>query len=536
MLSPEGQVIQSMFQIISKESEQVDFILKPGQRAYDENKTRKDLIPKSRQEGFSSLGIGYQVVDCLTKYGSRCVLISHESKATQRLLDRARYYLNHIKGPEANMGRTSRNELYFKETESTYYIGTAGAKAFGRGDTITHLHISEYAWWESDALEKVAGLFQAVPKSGTIRIESTGNGRNNDFYYMCMNAKDLGYKVHFHPWYKTPEYTLRPSEKWVPRGFEDYFQDVKTKYDLSDGQMYWYWVKLLEFRMDLKYLQQEYPSSLEECFQATGGAVFPNIKRSFSPDWKWKRDGQTGIRYEYMEGHPNDENHYILGADPAGGTGNDDSAIIGICVESLEQVLEFYNNQIDPIGFAFILMRLGFRYNKAFLVPEANKHGHAIVPVLQREYPTQRLYKRAIPQSGDIKYGYMTTEITKNALVGKMLECLDLGLAIYGEETFKQLRSFEEDPDNQGKYEGRPKDDLTMAFGMACVGLAQKYKYRLDKELTGQLFKKPQETFEGVNLMYMTYDEIFPHRPGDRPLRGEQKALPSLSSMLKQRL
>jgi hypothetical protein len=38
-----------------------------------------------------------------------------------------------------------------------FYIGTAGARKFGRGDTITDLHCSEVAFWEN-AKELTAGL------------------------------------------------------------------------------------------------------------------------------------------------------------------------------------------------------------------------------------------------------------------------------------------------------------------------------------------------------------------------------------------
>lgn len=526
-LTPQAQVIEGMFCIIDKQGNEVDFRLNPSQRLYDLKRTHRDLIPKARQKGFSSLGIAYQTVDCLTKYGTRSVLISHEARSTQRLLDKARYYLEHVKGPKPELGRHSRNEFFFPKTESTYYIGTAGAKAFGRGDTITHLHISEYAWWESDALEKVAGLFQAVPLGGTIRIESTGNGRNNDFYYMCMNANDLGYGVHFRSWWEDPEYSLQASGPWEPRGFEHYFQDMQSAFGLTDDQLYWYWVKLLEFRLDLKFMQQEYPSTLEECFQATGGAVFPNIHRVVIPKWEWRRDQETGIRYERHSDHPQPNKTYILGGDPSGGTGNDNASLEVFSLEDLEQVAEFFNNGIDPVGFAYLMMRFGFFYNTAFLVPEANKHGAAVVPVLRKEYPTTRLYKRHIPRSGEIKYGFMTTENTKNAMVGSIIECLDMGLIIHSLQLEKELRGFEEDPDHPGKYEGHP-DDCVIALGLACIGIFKYYHRRIQREIVVE-HPAYNETYEGVNLMYYTYDEIFSKR--DRPRRGFQP-LPDRQSML----
>lgn len=289
-MTPEALVIENLFQIQDKHKQTVDFKLNPSQRKYDAQRTNRDIICKPRQKGFSSFRVAVQTVKCLGEVNTRAVLISHEAKSTQRLLDKARFYIEHMNSDaKPELGRHNRNEFYFPRTESTFYIGTAGAGALGRGDTITDLHISEYAWWESDALEHVAGIFQSVPISGTICIESTGHGRANDFFYMVKNHRSLGYNVFFVGWWEDDEYQIQVPEqlvgRWTPVGFERYFDEMADKYKLSEAQLYWYWIKLNEFRRDLKYMQQEYPSSLMECFQATGGAVFPNAKQVETAEW-----------------------------------------------------------------------------------------------------------------------------------------------------------------------------------------------------------------------------------------------------------
>lgn len=311
-LTPEAQAIESTFWILPKMGPKQRFVLNEAQKEYDSIRSSRDIITKCRQKGFSSVGIGYEVVDCLGKEGTRAVLISHEAKSTQRLLDKAAFYLKYMSIEHqvrdyetgdilssteiplnVDLGRHSRQEFYFPKTESTFYIGTAGARAFGRGDTITHLHISEYAWWESDALRQVSGLLQAVPLGGTIRYESTGNGRANDFYYICENAERLGYQLYFRPWWKDNEYELDPKPGWNPDGFEHYFQDMRLEYHLTESQLYWYWMKLLEFRTNLPTMQQEYPSRLDECFSATGGSVFPNMEYLKDERWIWERIALT---------------------------------------------------------------------------------------------------------------------------------------------------------------------------------------------------------------------------------------------------
>ena len=504
-LTPEAKAIESLFYIQNKRGMRVPFRLNPSQRAYDLQRTKKDIIAKARQKGFSSLGIAYQVIDCLGKEGTRAVLISHEARATQRLLDRARFYLKHINGPEPVLGRHSRNELYFPKTESSLYIGTAGSKAFGRGDTITHLHISEYAWWESDALKQVAGLFQAVPKDGIIRIESTGNGRKNDYYFMCQHAEELGYNLFFRAWWQDEEYTLIPKHSWTPVGFEKYFQDMKTKYNLNENQLYWYWVKLLEFRQNLNLMQQEYPSCLEECFQATGGSVFPKVERAETRYWTWSI--KHTYRVEYLSNHPSKNMTYVIGADPSGGTGHDDAACQIICLETLEQVLEFAYNQIDPVDFAYLLCSFGFEYNTAFITCESNNHGIATHSILYKKYPLTKIYKRRMPTGryGKPVYGFATTQNSKAGLIGSIHECMQLGLLLYGKKTIHELQTFEETP--EGRLEG-PSDNLVIALGLACTGYFkyERFKNRLDKP---EGLKHSRLSNLNQNYMYFTFDEIF---------------------------
>ena len=501
MLSNEGRAIQALFHIINKDGHQVPFSLNESQLAYDTVKTPRDLIPKARQKGFSSYGVALQVIKCLGVPGTRAVLISHEAGATQRLLDKAQFYLKHINGPKAELGRNSRNELYFPKNESTYYIGTAGARAFGRGDTITDLHISEYAWWENTGLRHIAGLMQAVPESGSVRIESTGNGMANDFFYMCTNAEKLGYSVFFRSWHDDDEYKRKiPERGWFPEGFETYFQDMKLRYSLKEEQLYWYWLKLLEFRLDLKMMQQEYPSSLDECFQATGGAIFANVTQTPSQHWAWSL--LEGRRIESLSTHPKKDYTYVIGADPSGGTGNDEAGAQIICLDTLEQVLEYGDKNIDPVEFGYFLITLGLRYNEAFIVCESNNHGIATHSILKKHYPLMKIYKELVPKSGVTKYGYITSENSKHNLVGKIKEAQELGLTFYAKGTCDEMRAFHEDPES-GKM-GAPSDNRVIALGMGCVGVFKYLHYR--KDLTPPPPKRVYIPGSGMNV---TFEQIF---------------------------
>ena len=122
--------------------------------------------------------------------------------------------LSRIEGAKPMIGSSNMNEISFKKTNSVLYIGTAGNQDFAVGDTITNLHASECSRWQNPA-QLLQGLFQAIPPSGEIIIESTGHGVGNWFHKACLRAASgQGFKLHFLPWNREPAYqkALSPEE------------------------------------------------------------------------------------------------------------------------------------------------------------------------------------------------------------------------------------------------------------------------------------------------------------------------------------
>lgn len=503
-MNPERKAIESLFYIQDKEGTKVPYKLNHAQGFLDDQDNpygrTRIIIAKARQKGFTSVICGKFGIRCMGREGIRSAVVSHEASATQRILDRVNYYLNNMEGPEPVFGRHSRTEMFFQKTQSSYYIGTAGANAFGRGDTITDLHCSEYAWWE-DPVKHSAGLFQAVPHSGRIYIESTGNGRSNDFYYIWKHADDMGYTRLFYPWYADSEYSL-PLEgtKWKPDTprHNPYLLDIQKSHKLSDQQMCWYENKLRELREDIGQMQQEYPSTPEECFQATGGAIFNNVHLTVSP--LWSTENFEGYYVSKLKGHPVKDYTYVLGADPSGGTGNDDAAAVVFCAETHEQVFELYNNHINPIDFADLICRIAIHYNDAYVIPESNNHGAAVVPYLCTNYKRHKIYKRSFgTKTTRPLYGWNNTQTTKHAIVGTTQESIP-DLILHGVQTVKELEAFEEDKD--GRMSAK-SDNLVIATCLATLGL-KRFEY-LRKE---HLRPVVQQEKKITNFLTYTLDDV----------------------------
>lgn len=506
-MSKEREAIEALFFIQNKEGVKVPFKFTHAQAFLDTednpNSRARIIVAKARQKGFTSSIAGKFGVRCMGKEGTHAAIVSHESNSTQRILDRIDYYLKTMEGPKPIFGRHSRMEMYFEKTASSLYIGTAGSKAFGRGDTITDLHCSEYAWWE-DPVKHSAGLFQAVPYTGRIYIESTGNGRNNDFYYIWEHADEMGYKRLFYPWYADQEYSLelpKGKSSWKPDTprHNPYMLEIRNKFKLSDSQMQWYETKLRELREDLALMQQEYPCEAEECFQATGGAVFGDIELAFNP--MWQNANFEGYYVSKLIDHPKKGFTYVIGGDPSGGTGHDDAAFNIFCAETLEQVFEFFNNRANPIVFGELLCKAGKAYNNAFIVPEANNHGAAVVPYLKENYPKSKIFKRSYgTKTAQPIYGWQNTQNTKHAIVGAVQEMLP-ELTLYGIQTVKEMKAFEEDVEGRMRAKS---DNLVIATCLTVLGL-QKYSYLREQ----YLMPPPQKEIKKItNYLTYTFEDV----------------------------
>jgi len=193
--------IEKELMIIDKKTDVVPFVLKTAQSDFLSNITGRDCILKARQLGFSSLILAILTSRFLLKDNQRLVVVSHEADATQRLMDRVKFYIKSFEDKNKTkiaLKYNSRSEIVNQLNNSTFYIGTAESKSFGRGDTITGLHLSEFAFY-SNPEAILSGVLQALTPDGLCFIESTANGFNffKDFYDRSV-ANETGFKTHFY--------------------------------------------------------------------------------------------------------------------------------------------------------------------------------------------------------------------------------------------------------------------------------------------------------------------------------------------------
>ena len=515
--SPWRAIIESMFRIVPKPPDvdegDVDDLLEAGsvnavpfklnwaQADLDRNMTRRNLVPKARQLGISSYMLGRFTAKGMALNNRRMVLISHEKEATKRLLQRAHYFIQNLEAEgvgvefELDTHRLSKLEIIFKDTGSWFFIGTAGSDDFSRGDTITDLHGSEVAYWP-DAEGLTRALMGSCAPASEVTFESTGNGVANDFA-VRVNKSLRGlshWTTHFYPWHLHPEYIAGGSDENALRLLGDLREELEeptlvADFGLSPQRLLWRRFKLDDMNGDLVGFHQEFPMTVEECFQSTGQTIFRRVTYEPLGPEKWQILRGAGGGAGWLAGHPREGFHYVLGVDPSGGVGLDQAVIQVGCIEDNEQVGIWWSTRTPPDMLVPEIVKIGKEFNDAQVVVESNNHGLVVLEGLRSKYNLSRLYKRKdpkdnMPEQGLMNLGFQTTSRTKPIAVDRLVAQLAQGFVIHDEMTYTDLQSFSEVEPGRMAAEAGASDDSVMALVMMGLGFPEaRRRKRADDEI-----------------------------------------------------
>lgn len=476
-MTPERFIIETMFRIPNKEGADVDFTLNDVQASLDENRTLRNIIPKARQRGISTYISALFLASCLHLRNRRCVVVSHSTDATTKLLDKVHYILRNLRGGvQAGLRFSSRNELYFEKTDSIFYMGTAGNSNVGVGDTITHLHCSEPALW-SDPMPLLKGLFNAVPTTGLVFIEGTGNGMGNWYHRQCMRAAEgTGlYKLHFFSWTDAAEYRL----KVVSPGpfIESLDEEEKKLYDnkvLDLEQLLWRRTKIEEMDYDLKKFREQFPLSLEECFQGAGASFFNLINYQITGAWVRHPEFQ---HLHYVSGHPNPRQRYFAGVDIGSGAGMDNTVLEIFSLDEMRQVAEWVCNTMEPDRAAKAHVPILRWFNNPYINPERNNHGPLYIKELLVHYEAEHVHmtrppKNAILEYGKIyEYGTFTSARSRPEIIGALRKWAAKEIILHSPLLKAEMDSFVENENGRLEAQQGCLDDRVMAASQALYVL-----------------------------------------------------------------
>ena len=462
--------------IVNKQGYVVPYHFNPVQTYFHRNKSKRNIVLKARQVGVSSSILADMFISCTIIPYLACAVVSHETRATQRLLDRVQFYYDSMEEPKPALDAESRSEKVVKDTNSSIYIGTCGSRAFSRGDTIHKAHLSEIAFYE-DGDRILSGIQDAVPLEWELNLESTPNGEDNVFYETWAKAREgkNPYKPFFFPWWLETGYRIprNPTDPDIlnllqphDRGeleFSDDEQFLVDTHGLDEDQIRWRRFKLSE-KGGLFYI--EYPENDVDCFITVGDPVF---------DQSILSDLANGCHNGHR--HPDGWNfwvaptesikHYIVGADTASGA-PEGSYSAAVVLDPQWRVCATFQARLEPHAFATILKKMAIWYNNAEIAVERNFTGYSVLEQL-KDYPNVTHQRDFTTGKITNQRGWWTNDQTRSLLMTVTRENL-ANLKMWDSNLVRQLRSFRYVKLKQ-KYreEAQTNADLAMAFMIAVT-------------------------------------------------------------------
>jgi len=440
------------------------------------------IILKARQQGLSTYTGGYLYYAVSQQPARKAMVVTHHADSTRALFDMTKRFHEHC--PEILKPHTkysSRRELSFDVLDSSFVVATAGGDSVGRGETLTHVHASELAFWNKSTAQDIwNGLIQAVPntKGTAVFVESTANGVTGIYYDLWKGAVEgtNGFVPVFIPWFTDPNY-----REAVPKNFERTpdEEDLADKYDLDDEQLMFRRRKIAQNGIDL--FNQEYPAHPSLAFLNTGRPVFnpeqltqcledaKDVKERLAlegDEFVFNRRGELSTYLPHDTGE-----QYVIGADVAMGVRNGDYSVAQI-LDSKKRQVATWRGQVHPDYFAEVLYALGTYYNEAFICVENNSHGILTCTRLGKDMAYPNFYTEVqhdkITDRETVKLGFSTTAKTKPLIIDQLRAAMREGeIELNDKTTIREMLTYIVTESGAMEAEASCFDDCVISMALA---------------------------------------------------------------------
>ena len=283
LASPDWR-IRNLYKIKNKQKKIVQFVPNDAQNELLANLHYRNIIPKARQRGFSTLIQLLALDTALFQQNSDVGVVAQDLPTAQDIFD------SKIKLAYDNLPDEIKKMVTVESNTTTSMKFSNGSaikvSTSMRGGSPNFVHVSEFgkicAKYPDKAKEVLTGTLPAVPVDGMVFIESTAEGVDGAFYDMCQEAKaaqeqgkelsPLEFKLHFASWWDADEYEVDPDGAIITDEDREYFFDIESKIGrkISDAKRAWYVTTRRQmFAGDKHLMFQEYPSTFDEAFSVS---------------------------------------------------------------------------------------------------------------------------------------------------------------------------------------------------------------------------------------------------------------------------
>jgi hypothetical protein len=493
------------------------------------------VILKARQLGISSFFLALDMFWAFEHKGLLGVFITHKEEARDDFRATVEVFFAETPAKfRINYARHNRNMLILKNGSRFRYLiaGTSEIRkgGLGRGGAANFVHATECAFYgNGDDLAEFRSQTSSLYPHRLQIYETTANGFNH-FWDMWEQAKNDPTKVTiFIGWWRDERNQIPVAhaffQHYMPDGINTALSLLERRrvrmvkeaygFTVSLQQIAWYrWHLAAEKDGDQAMMDQEYPWTEDDAFQATGSKFFTVeamseclrvAKRIPFQTFRYKlthRFEETEVKQTAdprselrIWEHASRFGYYVLGCDPAYGSSDEaDRSVISVwrCyADCMEQVAEYCSSVPSTYQCAWVLAHLCGYYGVNFCMPiiEIQGPGQAVFDELQRvarmaseikphdeNYNIRNIlanmrhyfYRRIDnPGGGEVLYQWRTTEDLKRRAMNMMKNGVELNRMIpRSVPLLEEMRRIVNDAGYIGA-EGSAKDDRVMAAAFA---------------------------------------------------------------------
>lgn len=469
------------------------------------------IVLKGRQEGISTVTEGLMFQDAATRPNVKTLIVAHDASATSNLFKMNKLFYDCLPRRVQPMRKNSNaKELVFENPardrkvkarrpglRSAIRCQTASSGGVGRSDTLTNVHISEYAFWPKDKEDLLLGIMQSVPNDPAtmVVIESTANGY--DHFKELWDGAESGeneWVPVFLPWYLEKGYRMAvpPGTEWTEEE-----RQLQRDFGLDEEQLQWRrWCIKANCGGNVDKFRQEYPNTPAEAFLLSGTPFFDNRALSVQQmhaaapaatgwfvydepeeqgekprNWRFEpaADGAVRIWKEPEKGVP-----YVLGGDTAG-EGSDCFTAHVLDNRTGEQVAELQQRQSE-ILYARQVYCLGRYYNTALAAIEVNFGTYPVRKLEEWNYP--KLYQRerfdTYANTTVKAFGWQTSPASRPQMLAELHTVMEESpQVIKSRWTLGEMIVFVYDKNRKPQAAEGQHDDLVIAAAIAHTARTQ---------------------------------------------------------------
>jgi hypothetical protein len=372
---------------------------------------------KARQLGYTTLAMAHSLWLAFFRPGATVLIVSRNQKSSNKNLSQARLAYQFLpqwmkeRAPQVISDSTDGMVFEFADGMQSRMKAAPATEGVFAGETATLVIWDEAGLVEPASRQEdvLRTLLPTTDAGGSMLIISTSRGSYNRFAKTYRSAKrgDSQFVPFFKPWMVSPFMQCSKACGWCS-GAKGIRTGCSTKYDL----------KRREFADEPWRFLAEYPADDEEAFRESGRPRFVGLPNEalfedlpYRGRIHWKDDDsltfeldETGP-FRLLTLEPDPAAAYVIGADPASGTGRDYSTahVMTINEDGRPVIVAYYHdNQTLPTEWAADLDKLGHFFagrSWAALLAVENQGGQGALPINELhkhlDYPNPYMHQTA---------------------------------------------------------------------------------------------------------------------------------------------